>query len=115
MFRRQLGITALYNLVNDPTVASDPDVNQVRKLHRDIDVSMMQAYGWTDIALEHGFHVYRQMERFTVSPDARVEILDRLLEENHRRSALETGVGEKPTPSSELALDPGSTPEGAMF
>jgi hypothetical protein len=29
------------------------------------------------------------MQRWTVSPAARVEILDRLLEENHRRAAVE--------------------------
>ena len=46
----------------------------------------MAAYGWDDLPLEHGFHTYRQMERFTVSPAARVEMLDRLLEENHRRA-----------------------------
>ena len=37
--------------------------------------------------LDHGFHTYRQMTRWTVSPAARVELLDRLLEENHRRAA----------------------------
>ena len=40
-------------------------------------------------ALDHGFHTYRQMERWTVSPAARVEILDRLLEENHKRAAAD--------------------------
>ena len=34
-----------------------------------------------------GFHTYRQMERWTLGPAARVEILDRLLEENHKRAA----------------------------
>ena len=47
----------------------------------------MAAYGWADVPLDHGFHTYRQMHRWTVSPAARVEILDRLLEENHRRAA----------------------------
>ena len=53
----------------------------------------MDAYGWSDIPLDHGFHTYRQMERWTVSPAARVEILDRLLEENHRRAAAEAAAG----------------------
>jgi len=39
--------------------------------------------------LEHGFHTNRQMRRWTVSPTAGVEILDRLLEENHRRAAVQ--------------------------
>lgn len=34
-----------------------------------------------------------------MSPKARVEILDRLLEENHRRAALQ---GEPPPPAEEI-------------
>ena len=49
----------------------------------------MAAYGWEDVQLDHGFHTYRQMERWTVSPSARVEILDRLLELNHERARAE--------------------------
>ncbi len=49
----------------------------------------MAAYGWDDVPLEHGFHTNRQMRRWTVSPTAGVEILDRLLEENHRRAAVQ--------------------------
>ena len=55
----------------------------------ELDEAVMDAYGWSDVALDYGFHTYRQMERWTVSPAARVEILDRLLEENHRRAAEE--------------------------
>jgi hypothetical protein len=39
------------------------------------------------------------MERWTVSPAARVEILDRLLEENHRRAGAEAAEA-KPTPKA---------------
>ena len=59
----------------------------MRAIHVELDEAVMDAYGWSDIRLDHGFHAYRQMERWTVSPAARVEILDRLLEENHRRAA----------------------------
>ncbi|MGA5541291.1 DNA methyltransferase [Mycobacterium sp. NPDC051198] len=91
MLRRNLGLTKLYNLVNNPDIAdsSDPDVARMRAIHVELDKAVMDAYGWSDILLDHGFHTYRQMERWTVSPAARVEILDRLLEENHRRAAEE--------------------------
>jgi len=91
MLRRQLGLTMLYNLVNDPAVAStsDPDVARMRDIHVELDETVMAAYGWDDVPLNHGFHTYRQMERWTVCPEARVEILDRLWEENHRRAALQ--------------------------
>lgn len=97
MLRRALGLTKLYNLVNDPTItdAADPDIARMRAIHVELDEAVMDAYGWSDIALDHGFHTYRQMERWTVSPAARVEILDRLLEENHRRAAAVAAASPK--------------------
>jgi methylase of polypeptide subunit release factors len=96
--RRDFGLTKLYNLVNDPDItdAADPDVARLRQIHVELDEAVMSAYGWDDVPLDHGFHTYRQMRRWTVSPTARVEILDRLLEENHRRAALQ---GEAPPPA----------------
>jgi hypothetical protein len=95
MLRRDLGLTKLYNLVNDPDTADsvDADVARLRRIHVELDQAVMDAYGWGDVELDHGFHTYRQMQRWTLSPAARVEILDRLLEENHRRAAVQ---GEAP-------------------
>ncbi len=91
MLERNLGLTKLYNRINDPALADaeDPNVARLREIHVELDKAVMAAYGWDDVTLDHGFHSYRQMTRWTVSPAARVEILDRLLEENHRRAALE--------------------------
>ena len=100
MLRRELGLTKLYNLVNDPDTpdAVDPDVARLRQIHSELDQVVMDAYGWGDVPLDHGFHTYRQMTRWTVSPAARVEILDRLLEENQRRAAAQ---GDAPPPTDE--------------
>jgi hypothetical protein len=87
--RRHLGLNGLYNLVNDPLLRGDRDIEEIRSLHVEIDAATMQAYGWGDLPLEHGYHEFRQITRFTISPLARAEILDRLLEENHRRAAAE--------------------------
>lgn len=89
MLRRSLGLTRLYNLVNDPGLARDTDldVDRMREIHRELDRIVAAAYGWDDIPLDHGFHTYRKTTRWTISPTARVELLDRLLEENHRRAA----------------------------
>ncbi|MFJ5531005.1 Eco57I restriction-modification methylase domain-containing protein [Streptomyces sp. NPDC093261] len=89
MLRRGLGLTKLYHLVNDSNIdgSLDADVARLREIHVELDHAVMAAYGWDDVPLGHGFHTYRQIERWTVSPTARVEILDRLLEENHRRAA----------------------------
>jgi hypothetical protein len=98
--RRDLGLTKLYNLVNDSNTPDslDADVARLRKIHVDLDHAVMDAYGWNDVELDHGFHTYRQMMRWTVAPAARVEILDRLLEANHRRAAAQ---GDAPPPAEE--------------
>ncbi|MEI5584298.1 DNA methyltransferase [Agromyces sp. CCNWLW208] len=114
MLRRQLGLTALYNLVNSPDVQGDADVDLIRSIHVQIDEAVMEAYGSTDVPLEHGFHTYRQMERWTVSPAARVEILDRLLEENHRRAAIEAQQNPQKAKRGK-SLEESAKPEGAMF
>jgi hypothetical protein len=94
MLCRNLGLTKLYNMVNDPDIcdSADLDVARLREIHVELDRAVMAAYGWDDVPLDHGFHTYRQMQRWTVSPAARVEILDRLLEENHRRAAAQGDV-----------------------
>jgi hypothetical protein avisC_12797 len=91
MLRRDLGLTKLYNLVNDPGLEAgiDPDVDRMRAIHVELDAAVATAYGWKDLDLTHGFHTYRKMTRWTLSPATRVEFLDRLLEENHRRAAAE--------------------------
>jgi hypothetical protein len=114
MGSRDLGLTDLYNLVNSPDMQGDTDVDLIRSIHVQIDEAVMEAYGWTDIPLEHGFHTYRQMERWTVSPAARVEILDRLLEENHRRAAIEASQRPKRAKRGK-SLEESEKPEGAMF
>ena len=42
-----------------------------------------------ELPLDHGHHDTRQGVRWTVSPAARLEVLDRLLELNHSRYADE--------------------------
>ena len=115
MLRRDLGLTKLYNLVNDPGLEAgiDPDVDRMRAIHVELDAAVAAAYGWDDLDLTHGFHTYRKMTRWTLSPSTRVEILDRLLEENHRRAADEAASlpakkarGKRRTqPSQEETLD----------
>lgn len=115
MLRRDLGLTKLYNLVNDPDLEHgvDPDVDRLRQIHRELDENVAAAYGWEDLDLGHDFHTYRKMTRWTVSPAARVELLDRLLEENHRRAATQaparpakkTRGKRSPKPVQEETLD----------
>lgn len=91
--RRGIGMTSLYNLVNDADYSTgfDADIDRIRDIHRQIDEAVMAAYGWDDIELNHGFYTYRGMTRWSVCDEAREEILDRLLEENHRRAGVLDG------------------------
>ncbi|WP_146173794.1 Eco57I restriction-modification methylase domain-containing protein [Saccharothrix carnea] len=92
MLDRHLGLTKLYNLVHNDAV-SDPEVGRLRELHTEVDESVAQAFGWTDLDLGHGFHETAQGRRFTLAPAVQVEVLDRLLELNHQRYAEEVANG----------------------
>lgn len=113
---RGVGVTTIYNWVNSPDVVKDTEIDLIRSVHVQIDKAVMEAYGWSDIPLDHGFHTYRQMERWTVSPAARVEIFDRLLEENHRRAVAEATARLGSTGKKKVkSFEDSERPEGAMF
>ena len=57
----------------------------LRELHAEIDHAVLAAHGW-DLDPEIGHHRTKIGTRWTVSPAARFELLDLLLEENHRRA-----------------------------
>jgi len=82
MLNRQLGLTKIYNLFNNPENI-DPDIIRFRKLHREMDNSVLLCYGWPDIKLKHDFFQNeRGQTRFTIDPSSKEEILRRLLELN---------------------------------
>ncbi len=61
---------------------------ELRTLHRQMDETVLSAYGWSDIPLNHDFYEVDYLPendriRYTISPDARKEILKRLLQLNH--------------------------------
>jgi hypothetical protein len=86
MRARNLGLTKTYNLFHDPDCA-DADIRRLRELHEQMDRAVLACYGWSDLAPAHGFYKNeRGQTRFTVSPDARREILHRLLALNQKLS-----------------------------
>ncbi|MBK7878891.1 MAG: restriction endonuclease [Planctomycetes bacterium] len=86
--RRQVGLTALYNLLHD-RACEDEDIRTLRSIKADIDRATLQAYGWGDLVPRHGFNRLAEGERFTMQDELRAEILDRLLALNHSRHAAE--------------------------
>ncbi|MDQ0425570.1 Eco57I restriction-modification methylase domain-containing protein [Cellulomonas iranensis] len=97
MTRRNLSLTGIYGRVNDPSIVNDGDVVRVRDLHRELDMSLLATYGWSDVRAEHGVYSYKQVLRWTLDPDSQSEVMDRLLEENNRRTALRRDSKESPT------------------
>ena len=88
MLSRAWGLTPTYNRVHNPDV-HEPAIQELRDIHVAIDEAVMRAYGWDDLDLKIGHHPTKIGIRWTVSKEARFELLDRLLEENHKRYEAE--------------------------
>lgn len=71
----------------------DAFLDAVREAHVEVDEAVVEAYGWTDLDLRHGFHETRQGVRFTIDPVIQTGVLDRLLELNHARYKEEQATG----------------------
>lgn len=88
MLARSWGMTTTYNAVHSPAVR-DREIVELREIHEAIDHAVLAAYGWSDLDPQVGHHPTKIGTRWTVSREARFELLDLLLEENHRRQAAE--------------------------
>jgi len=70
----------------------------LRCLHKTMDETVLKAYGWEDIDLSHDFYEVNYLPendrvRYTISPDARKEVLKRLLKLNHEIHEEEVKAG----------------------
>ena len=73
--------------------ALDEDLEpQIREF--EVKVASIPLPSWREIELGHGFHETRQGTRFTINPQARTDVLDKLLALNHYRyqRELESGL-----------------------
>jgi hypothetical protein len=71
---------------------------KLRQLHVEMDQEVLEAYGWSDIHLRHDFYEVDYLPendrvRYTIHPDARREVLKRLLELNHKIHEEEVAAG----------------------
>ena len=92
---RDLGLTVLANLVDDPE-NHDDWIDELRRLQVALDRAVVTAYGWTDFRLEHGFREVRGKVRFALDETLAMELVDRLLELNHERHRIEDGGSANP-------------------
>lgn len=86
-----VGLTALYNKFHD--ISCSGGVDELRNLQVRMDSMVAKSYGWKDLDLDHGFHETKQGIRFTISVDARQEVLQRLLKLNLERHKEELIAG----------------------
>lgn len=92
MVDRDEGLTKIYNRFHDADEQSH-DIQRLRGLQVEMDQAVAAAYGWDNFDLGHGFHETKQGIRFTISEEARKEVLQRLLRLNHERYAEEVAAG----------------------
>ncbi|WP_200815939.1 Eco57I restriction-modification methylase domain-containing protein [Nocardiopsis sp. JB363] len=116
MLSRDSGLTKTYNLVFDPE-CSDPDIQELRAIHRAIDEATIRAYAWEERieavgGLDHGFHKVGRETRYTIGPAAQREVLDSLLELNQERYAEEVAQGLHDKKKSKSRA---SSNEGTLF
>ncbi|MGH9832165.1 MAG: type IIL restriction-modification enzyme MmeI, partial [Blastocatellia bacterium] len=120
MLQIWLGLTDLYNLFHarnltpaqvakvskkpaEESEAGYQGILELRRLHRELDVSVRDAYGWSDLDLGQDFHEIETLPendrvRYTISPAARKEALRRLLALNHQRAAAQSSTPKKGAP-----------------
>jgi hypothetical protein len=142
MERWEVGHTKLYDLMSD-VGTNAPDISRLREIHVEIDEAVREAYAqdedrdpairafevriasaplpsWREIDLAHGFHDTPQGPRFTISPQARTDVLDKLLALNHYRhqQELASGLLNKKKPRSKprsAARDAPTLDDGTLF
>ncbi|MCG8086115.1 MAG: restriction endonuclease [Candidatus Thiodiazotropha taylori] len=109
MRKESIGLTKFYNRFHDLN-DTDGHLLNVRDLHRKIDEAIAMAYGWNDITLEHGFHELNHLPgtdrvRYTISEEARLEVLRRLSRLNKERyeEEVEKGLHAKKKPKKKAA------------
>ena len=98
---------------------------KLRELHMQMDEAVLDAYGWNDIYLSHDFYEVDYLPendriRYTIHPDARKEVLKRLLELNHKIHEEEVKAGlwetkKTSTKKSSIVKKPNAAYGGDLF
>lgn len=94
MKARNQGLTSTYNELKDPACV-DPEVVALRDLHVELDRAVLEAYGWSSIAVPPYTTPETDEERARLEA-FEDEILDKLFALNAERAALERGTEPAP-------------------
>lgn len=88
MKSRALGLTDLYNFINEPE-CRDREVLELRSIHSKINREIFDCYGWRDLDVKMSHYPVFSGTRWTLDPVLRNEVVERLIEENNRRYFME--------------------------
>lgn len=99
MKQRREGLTTTYNRFHDPS-ERDPAIEELRRLHAEMDRAVLRAYGWDDLAeaaepdfLGEDDPDFAYQGRLFWPAEFRYEVLGRLLDLNAERAAAEKRAG----------------------
>lgn len=119
------GLTKIYNLFHNPfltitdiekvskksndiCLSSLEEIKLLRDLHKKLDQSVLQVYGWNELELNHDFYELDYLPkndniRFTIHPLISQALLQQLLELNHKihKEEVASGLFEKKKPVKE--------------
>ena len=100
MLDTQQGLTTTYNLLKDPD-CHDPRIEELRRLHEEMDRAVLAAYGWDDIPVPPYGTPTTDAERRALEA-FEDEVIDRLFLLNAERAGQEkrqaAGKAAKPAP-----------------
>lgn len=95
---------------------------KLRNIHKEMDEAVLIAYGWSDIDLRHDFYEVDYLPendrvRYTIHPEARKEVLKRLLLLNHERfeEEVKQGLHKKKDVAAYYEQKNKVIPEGTLF
>ena len=108
LVRNNEGLTRNYNKFHDSSEIS-PTIMELRELHHSMDVAVLRAYGWRDLAdsampvflADDSEPTHCYQNRFFWPGDYRDEVLSRLLALNVERASAEATAGLSPSPASD--------------
>jgi hypothetical protein len=91
--KHKIGLTKFATLFNDP-LYNDEDVQNIREQYANSDVTVLAAYGWSDLNLNHNFYEIDELPkrkniRFSINQEVKGEILYRLASLNKARYEAE--------------------------
>lgn len=121
MISANKGMTDFYNDLHNPSISS-PDIESLRRLQIELNEAVLSSYGFDDLGLEHGFHEVAYLPegkntRFTISEEAREELLYRLAMLNKsKHEAQSRNLQSKTAPKSvRRKTAPEAVMQGGLF